>query len=408
MSKSAPESVAALGERCCGCGACAAACPKSCISMLPDACGFPCPLVDASACVDCGLCTAACPVLSVRVKDQCLSVSWACSRDEGELARSSSGGVFGLLAADVLTSGGVVAGAAWDPGFRSASHRLVEDASGLDALMRSKYVQSSVPVEVYRGVREALGRGRRVLFSGTACQVAGMRGNLGSLARSDLLLTVDVICHGVPAPALWSRWAEHREAAAGAPLREVNMRSKTTGWSSFSASYEYDAEKDGGLRTESSVFRDDWYFRAFLANACLRPSCFSCPCKRSCGSDVTLGDFWGVESAHPEVNRESGVSVVICNTEKGVAALSAVSGSLDSGPSTLEKVLAGNPSLISPASPHPRYREFMADVAARSAISELANRFPFELPSPSRLRLLLSRVKRGLCRLGKKKLRRHR
>ena len=289
-----------------------------------------------------------------------------------------------------------VAGAAWDPGFRSVSHRLVEDPENLDDLMRSKYVQSSVPAVVYRGVRDALRAGRRVLFSGTACQVAGLRGYLGPLSGSDLLLSVDVICHGVPAPALWSRWADCRESAAGAPLSGVNMRSKATGWSSYSASYEYGAEKDGTARTESSVFRDDWYMRAFLANACLRPSCFSCPCKRSCGSDVTLGDFWGIQAAHPEVDPTGGVSAVICNTEKGAAALTAISGLIGSGPSTYEKVVAGNPSLVASVSPHPQHRGFMDDIASGKGIPELMRSYSFEPTLLQKFRSRLGNIKRGL------------
>lgn len=375
----APNTVAPLGGRCCGCGACAATCPKGCISMVTDGWGFPRPSVDESACVGCSRCITVCPVLFRMESDAVLSVFWARSRDERELARSSSGGVFGLLAADVIVSGGLVVGAAWDPDFRSVSHRIVGDFSDLDALMRSKYVQSSVPAGVYRGVRDALRLGRRVLFSGTACQIAGMRSYLGPLARSDFFLTVDVICHGVPAPVLWSRWVAHREAVAGAPLSGVNMRSKTTGWSSFSASYEYGAEKDGVRQAESAVFRDDWYFRAFLSNASLRPSCLACPCKRTCGSDLTLGDYWGVESVHPEVNCEDGVSAVICNTGKGVAALKAVSCALDSGPSEFEKVLAGNPALTESASPHKKYAEFMHDVKINQPMEYMVRKYRFKL-----------------------------
>ena len=390
------KAIASLGNRCCGCGACAAVCPKGCISMVPDVWGFPRSRVDSSACVGCGRCASACPALSDSRPDEVSSVSWAKSGDGDELKRSSSGGVFGLLAADVLASGGVVAGAAWDPGFRSVSHRLIDDISCLDAVMRSKYVQSSVPADVYRGVRDALWRGRRALFSGTACQVAGLRGYLGPLAGSDLLLAVDVVCHGVPAPALWSRWIAYREAAVGAPLRGVNMRSKATGWPSYSILYKFGAGEDGRPTTESSVFRDDWYMRAFLANACLRPCCFSCPAKRSCGSDVTIGDFWGVQSAHPEVDSGSGVSAVICNTRKGEAALAAVSGALDSGPSTYDSVLAGNPSLAAPASPYVRYDEFMASVAAGVPIEELIARWGFEPPLG---RSLVSRLKGAVGRL---------
>ena len=395
----APKAIVSLGDRCCGCGACAAACPKSCISMETDAWGFPRPNVDASECVDCGRCVSACPVLSSCHADKVCSVYWAKSKNDGELARSSSGGVFGLMASDVLASGGVVVGAAWKEDCHSVSHVVVDDASGLDAIMRSKYVQSTVPLGVYQGVRQAIKEGRRVLFSGTGCQVAGLRGYLGVYADSDLLLTVDVVCHGVPSPVLWDRWATYREASSGARLADVNMRSKTTGWLSYSATYEYEAEKGSSPKVESSVFRDDWYFKAFLYNACLRPSCFTCPAKRACGSDVTLGDFWGVQSAHPEVDYSGGVSAVICNTEKGEAALKAISNMLDSGKSTFEKVLAGNSSLISSVLPFVHYDEFMSDIAAGRGIPELMRDYAFRPSLFQRIRSLLSRVKRKFTKL---------
>ncbi len=290
-------------------------------------------------------------------------------------------------------------GAAWDSDFRSVSHTVVGNSVGLDALMRSKYVQSSMTAETYKEIRHALRQGRRVLFSGTACQVAGLRGYLGPLADSDLLLTLDVICHGVPAPALWERWVAYRENAAGAKLVDVNMRSKAIGWLSYSASYKYEAEIDGGLRAESAIFRDDWYFKAFLSNACLRPSCFSCSSKRSCGSDITLGDFWGVQSAHPEVDYAGGISAVMCNTEKGEAAYKAISDFLELGSSTFEKVLAGNPSLTTPVSPYARYDKFMADVAAEKTIPELMGSYTFK-PSPwQRVRSKLGGAKRRLIKL---------
>lgn len=399
----ASEDIALLGDRCCGCGACVAACPKSCLSMEADVWGFQRPQVDATTCVNCGRCVSACPALSPGETDSARAVLWAQSRDSEELARSSSGGVFGLMASDVLASGGIVVGAAWDNGFHLVSHAIADDKNGLNALMRSKYVQSRVPLEVYQGVRRSLRSGRRVLFSGTACQVAGLRRYLGSMANSDLLLTVDVICHGVPAPELWARWAEYREHIANAPLSDVNLRSKTTGWLSYSASYSYEAEKEDGLRVECVVFRDDWYFKAFLSNACLRPSCFSCPAKRRCGSDVTLGDFWGVQSAHPEVDYSGGVSAVICNTAKGVGALEVVSPLLDSGFTTFEKVLAGNPNLVASVVPYSRYSEFMFDVADGRTVPELMHKYTFEPTLVQRVRLHLGRAKRGLIHLFRRR-----
>lgn len=388
--------VASLGDACCGCGACAARCPKSCISMKADAWGFLRPAVDASACVGCGACDAACPVLNVLGDDGCESVLWAKAKDAGLLGRSSSGGVFGLLARDALSRGGVVAGAAWADGCRELRHVVVEDESGLDSVMRSKYVQSSVGRGVYEGVRGALREGRPALFAGTACQVAGMRSYLGRLADSDLFIGVDVICHGVPSPALWRRWLGYVETRERGEVHGVNFRSKITGWLSYSVMYEYITEKDSASRFSANRFADDWYMRVFLKNASLRPSCLSCPFKRRCGSDVTLGDYWGVRRQHPEVPVEGGVSAVVCNTDRGASAVLRISGSIDSGTSAFEKVVAGNPALVRPVRPYSDRGAFMAAVADGIPIPDMMSRWDFE---PTLKQRLVSKAKGAAKRL---------
>lgn len=349
MSCDMPK-MAKLGDACCGCGACAARCPKGCVEMVPDAAGFLRPEVDLEACIGCGGCDSVCPAIGGRPEDAASSVCWAKSRDREERLASSSGGIFALLAHEVLRDGGVVVGAAWAPGFKAVRHVLVEEEGCLDEVMRSKYVQSSVGREIYEGVRGSLRDGRRVLFAGTACQVAGMRAYLGRLADSEGFLAVDVICHGA--------------SASPAP------------------------------GPDSCVFGKDWFMKAFLANACLRPSCYACPAKRSCGSDITLGDFWGIQSAHPEVDYEGGVSAVICNTPKGVAAFEAVGPCVESGESSLERVLPGNPSLVSSAAPYAKRGEFMRDLEGGVDIEEMMRRYDFRATLTQRVRAKLGAVKR--------------
>ena len=397
-NKKVPQ-IAGLGDACCGCGACAVRCPKSCIAMKADNCGFLRPEVDADACSGCGACDAVCPAIGERAQDSVESATWAKSKNEGKRLVSSSGGLFALLAHDVLAAGGVVCGAAWETGCKSVRHVLIDSEKDLDSVMRSKYVQSYIARDVYEGMRASLRSGRKVLFAGTACQVAGVKAYLGKLAESNAFLAVDVICHGVPSPLLWEKWAEHREGRAGAPLCAVNMRSKATGWLSYSAAYTYAAEKDGCAVCDGGVFGDDWYFKAFLNNASLRSSCFVCPAKRSCGSDITLGDFWGIQTAHPEVDYEGGVSAVLCNTEKGVAAIDGVKPNIEWGPSSLEKVVAGNPSLVRSVEPYAKRDEFIGDLASGMKVESLMTKYDFKPSFLARLRGKLSGVKRRVVKL---------
>lgn len=350
--------------------------------MREDGCGFYHPHVEADACIGCGLCERVCPALNEGGRDGVRSVEWARAKDDDLLERSSSGGVFGLLARDCLACGGAVYGAAFTDDLRRVRHVRVDSIEDLDAVMRSKYLQSSVGREVYEGVASDLRAGRLVHFSGTACQVAGMRGYLDArrVDQANLLL-VDVICHGVPSPGLWGRWVEWNENQQQARLVDMSFRSKMTGWSSFSLLYEYNREKDGAPRVSSSPNGDDWYMRAFLKNASLRPSCLSCPAKRSCGSDLTLGDFWGIQSQHPEAASERGVSAVIASTGKGEEAIKRILPLTEHGESSFEAVLAGNSALLSSPRPYSRAREFMNDVASGVTIQELMRRYDNFSPS---------------------------
>lgn len=383
MLRSLP-SINMLGDNCCGCGACAAKCPQKCLEMHPDSCGFTHPSINVERCIGCGMCDAVCPVINVPEQDMCSLAMWAKTIDVALLDRSSSGGIFGLLAQNTLTQEGVVVGAAWTNGCRGLRHVLVESKEHLDSIMRSKYVQSSVGGEIYKGVRDALSHGRKVLFCGTACQVAGMRSYLGKLADSDLFLSVDVICHGVPSPELWRRWLEHIEIREGSSVRNVNFRSKITGWLSYSVMYEYITEKDNTLIFSSTEFTKDWYMRAFLKNASLRPSCFACPFKRSCGSDITLGDFWGIGQQHPDAPIEGGVSAVLGNTSKGIRAIDLPCSSLLHGESSPDKVVVENPALVRPPKPHPEYDAFLRSVSDGAPIPEMVKRWNLKLePKPN-------------------------
>jgi len=387
-AESKVPAISTVGGRCCGCGACSAACPVSCLGMVPDACGFVRPTYE-SGCIGCGRCAKACPVLTVGENDEAVSVSWAKAKDDGLRGRSSSGAIFGLLAEDVLRDGGTVYGAAFSNDCKVVRHVRVTAMDGLDAVMRSKYVQSTVGPDVYEGVERDLRDGLRVLFSGTACQVAAMRNYLGFMkAPTDSLLLVDVICHGVPSPRLWGEWLDYVSRSAGSEVDGVNFRSKSTGWLTFSVAYYVATEK-----VRSTTNARDWYMRAFLQNASLRQSCLKCPAKRRCGSDVTLGDFWGVQNIHPEVVDGLGVSAVVCNTGRGHDAFDSLRASLESGPSSMNEVVPGNPALVRGVDPYHKRDEFLAEVGDGADVGSLMHKWRFEKSMKQKARERLSALK---------------
>ncbi|WP_051332983.1 Coenzyme F420 hydrogenase/dehydrogenase, beta subunit C-terminal domain [Olsenella profusa] len=315
--------------------------------------------------------------------DGVASIAWAKASEDGLRRRSSSGAIFGLLAKEVLSDdGGTVYGAAFVDGCRAVAHRRADDECTLDRLMRSKYVQSTMSRAIYEGVSRDLGAGKSVLFSGTACQIAAMRNYL-SLRRvpCERLLLVDVICHGVPSPRLWRMWVDWMSHTTGAKIDEINFRSKSSGWLTFSVAYSSASEE---VRT--SVFSADWYMKAFLGNASLRKSCLDCPAKRCCGSDMTLGDFWGIQNIHPEIEDGLGVSAVTCNSDKGRVVLEGLRGLVAYGDATWDEVMVGNPSLTRSVAPHPRRDEFLHDVAGDMTVEDMMAKWTFEPSIWNRIR----------------------
>lgn len=217
---------------------------------------------------------------------------------------SSSGGVFTLLAERIMSDGGVVFGAAFDESLK-LRHVRINDMSMLGCLRGSKYVQSDMN-GVYRQVEDELSESKKVLFSGTPCQVAGLKKFLGKDYPE--LLTLDLACHGVPSPEVWRRYVDEK----GDGLVHVNFRDKSCGWRKYHMTYTY---KD---RIEKVRFDKDPYMQLFLQNVSLRPSCYDCTFRNggNC-SDITLGDFWAIADVCPDMNDGRGVSSVIVNTPKG-------------------------------------------------------------------------------------------
>jgi len=320
-------------QDCCGCNSCVQCCPKSCITMCEDEEGFLYPEVDENVCVDCGLCEKVCPVLHQAEDRKPLAVYAAKNKNEEIRRQSSSGGVFTALAEEVIKDGGVVFGARFDEHWE-VKHDYTETVEGLSIFRGSKYVQSRIE-DCYQKVEQFLRAGRKVLFSGTPCQAAGLK--LFLRKEYDYLLTVDFICHGVPSPGVWREYLKEEIARQcdgknivlshpvlndrEARIESISFRNKCLGWKRFSFVLTLslsDGYGDNKLVLLSEPLNKNIFLRGFLANLYLRPSCHICPAKSlKSGSDITIGDFWGIQNVMPEIDDDKGVSAVMVSTEKG-------------------------------------------------------------------------------------------
>lgn len=321
--------------KCVGCNACMQRCPKECITMETDSAGFKYPVVNHDLCIDCHLCERVCPVLNQSDARYDFNILAAVNQDNNIRATSSSGGIFYPLAAAVIADGGVVFGARFDDSW-NVIHDYTETTDGLRALMGSKYVQSDIG-DTYGQAEKFLQAGRRVLFSGTPCQIAGLRLFLRK-DYSGQLLTVDILCHGVPSPLVYRRYLGYLTEEHGGikAIESVSFRDKHMGWEQFGFSL---TTADGHRYfAQNNV---DTYTRGFLKNIYLRPSCHKCPVKSGKSmSDITLGDYWKSRLTQPEVYDRDGVSLIFVNTPQGEAAVRSLN--LKVTPATYGQVAVGN------------------------------------------------------------------
>lgn len=320
---------------CCGCEACRNVCPRQCITMQEDREGFVYPEVDATACVDCGLCETVCPVLHPAQRRLPVEVYAARNRDESVRLASSSGGVFTRLAEWILDRGGVVFGARFNEKWEVV-HDYAETREALARFRGSKYVQSRIG-DTYRQAERFLKEGRMVLFTGTSCQIAGLKRFLRR--EYENLLAVDVICHGVPSPKVWRRYLNDLTEGAPESISSVSFRDKQAGWRNFSLKVECE------YKSYQANFKFDLFYNLFLENLILRLSCHSCPSKggRS-SSDMTLGDFWGIEQVDPAFDDDRGCSVVLVYN----SAWRPILEGIDIRRVAYDQVLSGNPAIEYP------------------------------------------------------------
>lgn len=333
-------------KECSGCGSCASVCPKQCIAMEENKEGFLYPVIDESMCIDCGLCQKSCMV-HTKVKTAYERKAYAMQNDNEEIRmNSSSGGVFSVLAEHVIQKKGVIYGAAFDEKYE-VKHIRISDCKDIDKLRTSKYVQSVIG-NCYKQAKQDLEEGRLVLFTGTPCQIGGLKGFLKK--EYDNLYCQDIMCHGAPTPKLWRKYLN--EISDG-KIESVSFRDKTVSWSQFSMKIEMENQ------TIRETFYQNTYMQAFLADIALRESCSNCNYKElNYFSDVTLADFWGLDKAYPELDDSTGVSLVLANTPKGEQLLNQVSDMIKVTQVELERAVEGNRPAITNTLPHKNRKQF--------------------------------------------------
>lgn len=353
-------------QACTGCGACENICTAGALHLAETQHGFLRPQIDSDICIDCGRCAAVCPVRQKLEEDthpvsrgadaKACYAGWAA--DEECRATGSSGSVFAVLATKTLEEGGCVAGAAYRDDFSGVCHVLVQTPEALEALKRSKYVQSETG-SVFRQVGEQLDMGRQVLFAGAPCQVAGLYAYLGEQAENPLLTTMDFICHGVNSPMAYRAWLKELAQEHGSAVTALSFRDKQPqGWRSFHVSVGF---KNGDVYSEKSL--DDPFMQAFLLHDLMvRPSCTECLYKGlDRMADLTLADFWGAEGP---LNDPKGVSMIITHTEKGQALLNSVADRLVLNEQPLLAAGKGNPSLFNAVQPSSHAEMFLSQLEA--------------------------------------------
>lgn len=364
-------------KSCTGCAACLNICPVGAIVFESNAEGFLVPGIISDKCVSCGKCREVCPqITQMSIPAGRAKSIFACwHKNKRTRRQSTSGGVFSALAEEVLSKGGVVYGAAFT-GFPRVAHICVDSLLDLKLLQGSKYVQSEIG-HMFKKISTDISSGRRVLFSGTPCQVAGLYGFLGK-RHEELLATIDLVCHGVPSPKVFADYIKWLELKNKANVVDYHFRNKDIGWYLHSTKICF----SNGRNVSENFFKNH-FFRGFLRELFLRPSCHQCQyasLKRP--ADITLSDFWGYKGSRNDrldKDDDKGVSMVMLNTLNGADLFNLAGDKLVVWERSLEDVMADNPALKEPFKPSLLRDQFWQDYRHLS-FSEIVEKYMYPDP----------------------------
>lgn len=356
-------------ENCCACGACYNICPKNAIEMIVDEYGFKYPKINYDKCIACGACKKVCAFQNVIEKNEPLQIVAAARKDENKIMKSASGGIFAVLAEYFLSIGGIVYGAALvdENDTLVPKHIGINNLKDLPKILGSKYVQSDIG-NIYKEIRTLLNNKKQILFSGTPCQVAGLKAFLGK--KYGNLFTVDIICHGVPNAEFFKGYLDILEKNFNGKILDFKFRDKKDGWGPYILSL--DILKKNSLQSERRyIYLDEsTYASMFLYTDILRLNCYKCKYTNSHRTgDITIGDYWGIEKEHPELlkinggllDTKKGISAIIINTEDGKLGVEKLCQEIVCFDTTYEKVAIANTQLREP-SKYGRYRNKIMDL----------------------------------------------
>lgn len=341
-------------KQCCGCGACLNICPKQAIGMKEDEHGFLYPYINAELCIGCNRCKDVCAFQKIKVSNYPLAAYAAVSKNKRASMDSASGGIFAAMAHKTLNESGVVFGAAFTENW-NVQHIMIDDLEHLRKLQGSKYTQSNIE-KTYIEAKNALLAQKNVLYSGTPCQIAGLYGFLGKDYEN--LLTVDIVCHGVPNNKMFREYISSLESREKGTVTDFKFRDKSIGWGINGTA----VINNGGKTKTKIIWQSKEPFLYYFSKGWIyRDSCYSC--KYACShrpADITIGDYWGIEKAHPEYLKKNGwdeskgISLMVINTDKGKRYINTVSEYIELKKSTFEDISAGNAQLVRPSLPGKR------------------------------------------------------
>lgn len=341
-------------SQCSGCEACKNICPKNCIEMKEDDHGFRYPVVQKDICINCHKCEFVCPMHKDGINVSQFDIYAIQNKNENIRKQSSSGGIFSLIANEVIHKNGIVYGAIWDKDL-SVKHTSVKKIEDLYKLRGSKYIQSHIN-DIYKDIENNLNLEQIVLFSGTGCQIAGLKNYLSKEYSN--LFTVEIVCHGMPSEMIFRNYIKNIEKKRNKKIKSINFRNKIEGWSNYHISFFFD---DDTAFSERAAEND--FMNGYIQNLYLRPSCKVCPFKlMKSGSDILLGDFWGVDQFGEPWNDNAGTSVVFIHSDRGRQMIEKIRDKSDIMGVKLESAIQFNPCIGKPvANAIDIYEELLTD-----------------------------------------------